>query len=137
MNRTPVVVSSYGMDTEAAPLAKQLTYAVFDHTFEVTFDEGGPVTSGALDEGILISGPLSAARYMDCLADALANIGQLKNVTVNGERHEGTSMSGNAVMSGGTVMSGGGRTIPAGPKPEGSPIAIFVGIRPVDVVLKP
>ncbi len=137
MNRGVVDVSSYGMDTEGKPLAKQVAYAVFDHTFPVNFDPGGIVTTGGLDEGVLISGPASSLQYMNCLADAFATIGNLQSVTINGERHSGTTLAGSASLSGGTTMQGSGPTIPAGPKPEGTPVEIFVGIKPVKVDLKP
>jgi hypothetical protein len=135
MNRGLVQVGSYGMDSEGRALANQIAYAIFDRTFPINFDQGGPVTSGALDEGVLINGPETAERFMGCLADALVNIGQLKAVKVNGERHVGTSFSGGATMSGGVTMSGGSVTTEPGPSPAGSPVHIFVGVKPIELLL--
>jgi hypothetical protein len=135
MNRIPVSVGEYGMDSEGRALANQIAYAIFDRTFNVTFGQGGPITSGALDEGVIISGPEIADRFTACLAGALTNIGKLKDVKVNGTRNVGgASMTGNANMTGNASMTGGSSTQPAGPLPPGSAIQIFVGVKPIELL---
>lgn len=133
MNRGLVQVGPYGMDSEGRALAIQIGSAIFDHTFPVSIELNGPVTSGALDEGVLINGPETAKKFMGCLADALVTIGRLKEVRVNGERHIGTSINGGATMYGST-MYGGSKTTEPGPLPAGSPIRIFVGVKPIELL---
>ena len=128
-----VSVTSYGMNPEAKALSVQVANAVFNHTFPVNLDTSGIVTSAALDEGVLISAPVEKIDFARCLANSLTVIGRLKSVTVNGARHrDGAAMGGSAVMSGNVVMGGGGgaRTIVI--PPAGSPISIFIGIKPTE-----
>ena len=65
---------------------------------------------------------------------ALHDIGKLE-VTVNGPKpRAGSVMGGNAVVGGNTVRGGGGAPpLPAAPEPPGSPLQVFVGIKPVKI----
>jgi hypothetical protein len=128
-----VSISSYGTDPEGKVLAIQIGYALAFSKIRVHLDPGGPVTSGGLDTGIDIRGPEEEENFTSCLAHALSDIGKLKDVRVNGERHTGTTMSGATMRGGATVMSGGGSIRPAAPLPAGSPVEIFVGIRPIEI----
>jgi hypothetical protein len=128
-----VSVSSYGMNPEAKALSVQVAKAIFNHTFLVTLDTSGIVTSAALDVGVLISAPVEKIDFANCLANSLRVIGRLKSVSVNGKRHrDGATMGGNAVMGGRAVMGGGGGAPTIVIPPTGSPIGIFIGIKPLE-----
>jgi len=134
LNRAKVFVSSYGMDAEGGALAHQIAWAIFDHSFDSEYDGGGIITSGGFDEGVLLSGPPESVPFLNCIADALRSIGNLDEIKVNGERHSGTTMAGSAVMVGSAIMSGGGGITPPTVPPPGSPIKIFVGVKPIKLL---
>ena len=129
-----ITVSSYGMDAEGKALATQVAYAIVDHVISVNLDRNGPITTGELNEGVLITGPPEKEKFLQCLAAALTNEGKLKEVKVNPDRHVGNAiMSGAAVQSGAAVMSGGSHIV-TGALPAGSPMTILVGVKPVELL---
>jgi hypothetical protein len=126
-----VVVESYGLDGEGAALVQEVTGALIAGKIWAAKAIGRTVLGGEFNTGILIASPPEGVNLSNCLAEKLASIGHLTDITVNGTRYVGTSMSG-AVMSGAVLAGGGNRAIPSA-LPAGSNIDILIGIRPVGI----
>ncbi len=133
MNAGKVIIGSYGMDSEARGLGIQIAHAIFDKTFPVSLGSGGPITSGEFDEGVLITGPPEKGDFMRCLSDALTTVGRLKQVSVNRPKHS-VSMRGDATMGGNATMRDGGGIEPTQHLPPDSPVDIFVGVKPIELM---
>ncbi len=134
--RKRIQISSYGQDGEGAALATQIGAALNSVPLYTSLNIGGLIVSGGFDTGVIISAEPEDESFADCLKSALTDIGKLTEVEVNPARHRaGASISGGVVMSGGVTMSGGGGGLtPAEPLKPGSPVEVFVAIKPIQTI---
>jgi hypothetical protein len=94
---------------------------------------GTTFKAGAVDSGVFISAPTEDERFANCMKSALTYIGKLTEVQINAARH-----AGNPIFAGaGGAMFAGDELSPGGPLATGSPVRIFVGIKPLAVATTP
>jgi hypothetical protein len=129
-------VESYGLDGEGAALGAQLISVLTVATGVPPIDaRANSVVSGGFDNGVHIRGPASEQDFMASLATALRDIGHLF-VVVNGATFRpGMTIAGGVVMAGGVSMAGGGGGPVVPPIPTTGPVVVFVGIKPVPILL--
>lgn len=124
-----IEIGSYGMDPEGATLADQIVAALGSAPLYMTGSIGTTFKAGVVDSGVFISAAPEDEKFADCLKSALTNIGKLTGVQVNAARHRG-----NAIFAGsGGAMFAGDELSLAQPLSSGSPVRIFVAIKPVEI----
>jgi len=132
-----VSVTSYGQDAEAWALGAQLIEIISVATKVAPSDRRSNLSvTGGFETGITIRGPTSEGAFMEALRAALTDIGELKEVTVNGPILVPGLFTAGPVARGGPISQGGqARVLPAAPSSSG-PVAIMVAVKPVPISLQ-
>lgn len=133
-----IVVESYGLDGEGTALAAQIVASLANGRLYSNSEFGNKLQSGGFDTGVIISAPPEDEQFASCFADALTNIGKLKEVKVNPARNSGgTVLTGGTTSTGPVNITGSGEQKEAAPLPAGSPVDIMVGIKPIEIATAP
>jgi len=126
------------MDGEGTALAMEISSALNSSHLYTQNDLGGFIQTGGFDTGVLIATPPEDEKFASCFAKALSDIGHLKEVKVNPDRHVASVKMGGTVRMGGIgTMGGGGQIAPGAPLPAGSAVDIMVAVKPIEVAAAP
>jgi hypothetical protein len=128
-----VVVTSYGLDGEAAALGTQIISVINIATGVMPIDQRANfISTGGFEVGIQIRGPNSESGFMEVLTTGLTSIGHLKEVRVNGPSIR-PMLAGPVTVGGPATMSGGVSTIAAN-IPAAGPVSIMIAVKPLPVI---
>jgi hypothetical protein len=113
-----VLVSSYGMDGEAAALAMQIISALRVAKIVVADARSSITVAGGFEDGVHVRGPDAEQDFISSLGTALSSMGKLK-VSVNDPQPRL-----------GAAMGGGGQSFPPGTVF----VTVMVGVKPVPIL---
>jgi hypothetical protein len=113
-----VMVSSYGMDGEAAALAMQIISALKAAKIVVADARSSITVAGGFEDGVHVRGPDAELDFITALGAALSSIGKLK-VSINDPQPRV-----------GAAMGGGGQSFPPGTVF----VTVMVGVKPLPIL---
>jgi hypothetical protein len=130
-----VIVSSYGLDGEAAAFGIQLISVIHAATGVAPVDRrAGQIVAGGFETGVKIRGPNSEQEFMSALKNALTSIGRMKEVDVNGPLIiTGAAITSGVSLAAGTTLVGGREIVPAR-VPASGQVLIMIGVKPLPVL---